>query len=99
MTPIWRFGGEPRPVDVLRVVSNHRNDPTIVSRNSSPASNHWTCSHPCLELILNKDLKRGWTAVRLTLTAIDAGHDVETFLLGEDVEGPDFRHDKVNPAA
>ena len=51
-----------------------------------------------LNLILEtSDPERVWNAFRLANTALDAGHDVETFLLGDGVEAPDLKHEKFNP--
>lgn len=38
-----------------------------------------------------------WNAFRLANTALEAGHSVETFLLGDGVEAPDLEHEKFNP--
>lgn len=37
-----------------------------------------------------------WNAFRFANAALDAGHDVETFLLGDGVEAPDLHGDGVN---
>ena len=51
-----------------------------------------------LGLILEtNDPGRVWNAFRLANTALDAGHSVETFLLGDGVEAPDLQHEKFNP--
>lgn len=51
-----------------------------------------------LGLILQtNDPERVWNAFRLANTALDAGHSVETFLLGDGVEAPDLEHEKFNP--
>lgn len=51
-----------------------------------------------LGLILEtNDPERVWNAFRLANTALDAGHSVETFLLGDGVEAPDLDHEKFNP--
>lgn len=39
-----------------------------------------------------------WNAIRLANTALDNGHTVETFLLGEGVEAPDIQTEKYNPS-
>lgn len=38
-----------------------------------------------------------WNAFRLANKALDAGHDVETFLLGDGVEAADIETEKFNP--
>lgn len=43
------------------------------------------------------DPEKVWNAFRLANTALDAGHSVETFLLGDGVEAPDLEHEKFNP--
>lgn len=51
-----------------------------------------------LGLILEtNDPERVWNGFRLATTALDAGHSVETFLLGDGVEAPDLAHEKFNP--
>lgn len=51
-----------------------------------------------LGLILDSnDPERLWNGLRLGLTALEADHDVEVFLLGEAVEAPDVQTDKYNP--
>lgn len=43
------------------------------------------------------DPERVWNAFRLANTALDEGHDVEVFLLGDGVNAPDLEHEKFNP--
>jgi len=43
------------------------------------------------------DAEKVWNAFRLANTALDAGHTVEVFLLGDGVEAPDLEHEKFNP--
>ena len=43
------------------------------------------------------DAERIWNAFRLANEALDAGHTVETFLLGDGVEAPDVETDAFNP--
>ena len=51
-----------------------------------------------LGLILETDdPERVWNAFRLANAALDAGHSVETFLLGDGVVAPDLHHEKFNP--
>jgi len=51
-----------------------------------------------LGLILEtNDPERVWNAFRLANTALDAGHSVETFLLGDGVEAPDLEPETFNP--
>lgn len=51
-----------------------------------------------LGLILEtNDPERVWNAFRLANTALDAGHTVETFLLGDGVEAPDLEPAEFNP--
>lgn len=51
-----------------------------------------------LGLILETDdPERVWNAFRLANTALDAGHSVEIFLLGDGVNAPDLKHEKFNP--
>jgi len=38
-----------------------------------------------------------WNGFRFATTALDEGHEVQTFLLGDGVEAPDLRGDHVNP--
>ncbi|MFB6133161.1 MAG: DsrE family protein [Halanaeroarchaeum sp.] len=37
-----------------------------------------------------------WNAFRLGITALEEGHDVTTFLLGDGVEAPDVESEKYN---
>lgn len=48
-------------------------------------------------ILETKDPERVWNGFRLANTALDAGHHVETFLLGNGVEAPDLDHEKFNP--
>jgi uncharacterized protein involved in oxidation of intracellular sulfur len=48
-------------------------------------------------ILETNDAERVWNAFRLANTALDAGHTVETFLLGDGVEAPDLEHEKFNP--
>lgn len=48
-------------------------------------------------ILETNDAEKVWNAFRLANTALDAGHDVETFLLGDGVEAPDLEHEKFNP--
>ena len=48
-------------------------------------------------IIETDDPERVWNAFRLANTALDAGHDVETFLLGDGVTASDLEHDSINP--
>ena len=48
-------------------------------------------------IIETNDPERVWNAFRLGNTALDAGHAVEVFLLGDGVEAPDLEHPKLNP--
>ena len=51
-----------------------------------------------LGLILETDdAERVWNAFRLATTALEAGHTVETFLLGDGVTAPDLDHPSYNP--
>lgn len=51
-----------------------------------------------LGLILEtNEPERVWNAFRLANTALETGHSVETFLLGDGVEAPDLEHEKFNP--
>ena len=43
------------------------------------------------------DPERVWNAFRLMNTALEEGHSVETFLLGDGVEASDLEHEKFNP--
>jgi len=48
-------------------------------------------------ILETNDPEKVWNGFRLANTALDAGHDVETFLLGNGVEAPDLDHEKFNP--
>ncbi len=48
-------------------------------------------------IIETNEAERVWNAFRLANTALDAGHSVETFLLGDGVEASGLDHEKVNP--
>lgn len=48
-------------------------------------------------IIETNDPEIVWNAFRLANKALDAGHDVETFLLGDGVDAPDLEHEKFNP--
>ncbi|MXR20418.1 DsrE family protein [Halobacterium bonnevillei] len=48
-------------------------------------------------ILETNDPERVWNAFRLANTALDAGHEVEVFLLGDGVEAPDLEHEKFNP--
>lgn len=48
-------------------------------------------------ILETNDPERVWNAFRLANTALDAGHDVRTFLLGDGVEAPDVETEKFNP--
>lgn len=48
-------------------------------------------------IVETNDPERVWNAFRLANTALDAGHSVETFLLGDGLEAPDLHHEKFNP--
>lgn len=48
-------------------------------------------------IIETNDPEIVWNAFRLANKALEAGHDVETFLLGDGVEAPDLEHEKFNP--
>lgn len=48
-------------------------------------------------ILETNDDERIWNAFRLAKTALDAGHTVETFLLGDGVEAPDVDSDAYNP--
>lgn len=51
-----------------------------------------------LGLILEtNDAERLWNAFRFANTALEAGHAVDTFLLGDGVEAPDVETDAFNP--
>jgi uncharacterized protein involved in oxidation of intracellular sulfur len=48
-------------------------------------------------IIQTSDAERVWNGIRLANTALDAGHSVDVFLLGEGVTAADSTHEKVNP--
>lgn len=48
-------------------------------------------------IVETNDAEIVWNAFRLANTALEAGHDVEAFLLGAGVEAPDLTHEKFNP--
>lgn len=48
-------------------------------------------------IVETADAERIWNAFRLANTALDAGHAVEVFLLGEGVEAPDVETEQFNP--
>lgn len=48
-------------------------------------------------VVETNDPERLWNGFRLANTALDAGHAVETFLLGDGVEAPDVQTDAYNP--
>lgn len=48
-------------------------------------------------IVETNDAEKIWNAFRLANTALDAGHEVETFLLGDGVEAPDVETEKFNP--
>lgn len=48
-------------------------------------------------IVETDDPGRVWNAFRFALAALDADHEVRTFLLGDGVETPDLRGDHVNP--
>ncbi|MFB6079640.1 MAG: DsrE family protein [Haloferacaceae archaeon] len=43
------------------------------------------------------DPEKVWNAFRLANAALDDGHTVETFLMGDGVEAPDLAHEEFNP--
>lgn len=47
-------------------------------------------------ILETNDPERVWNGFRLANTALDAGHAVEVFLLGDGVEAPDLEHEKFN---
>jgi len=49
-------------------------------------------------VVETNDPERIWNGFRLANTALDAGHSVEVFLLGDGVEAPDLSHEKFNPS-
>jgi uncharacterized protein involved in oxidation of intracellular sulfur len=48
-------------------------------------------------ILETNDSEKVWNAFRLANTALDAGHPVETFLLGDGVVAPELEHEKFNP--
>lgn len=48
-------------------------------------------------IVETNDPERVWNAFRLANEALGAGHEVETFLLGDGVEAPDLETEKFNP--
>lgn len=48
-------------------------------------------------IIETADSERVWNAFRLANTALDAGHTVDVFLLGDGVTVPDIDTEKFNP--
>ncbi len=51
-----------------------------------------------LGMIVQTDsAERVWNGIRLANTALAKGHTVEVFLLGNGVDAPDRRHEKINP--
>ncbi|MEF8779378.1 MAG: DsrE family protein [Haloferacaceae archaeon] len=48
-------------------------------------------------IVETNDPERVWNAFRLANTALEEGHEVETFLLGDGVEAPDLETEKFNP--
>jgi uncharacterized protein involved in oxidation of intracellular sulfur len=48
-------------------------------------------------ILETNDPERVWNAFRLANTALDAGHAVEVFLLGDGVDAPDVETDRFNP--
>lgn len=48
-------------------------------------------------IVETDDPERVWNAFRLANTALDAGHEVSVFLLGDGVEAPALDHEKFNP--
>lgn len=48
-------------------------------------------------IVETNDAEQVWNGFRLANTALDAGHTVEAFLLGDGVEAPDLAHEKFNP--
>lgn len=49
-------------------------------------------------IIETNDAEIIWNALRLANTALDEGHEVETFLLGAGVEASTVQTDKFNPS-
>lgn len=48
-------------------------------------------------VVETNDPEKVWNGFRFANTALDAGHSVEVFLLGDGVEAPDLEHEKLNP--
>lgn len=48
-------------------------------------------------IIESKDAERVWNGFRLANTALEEGHTVRAFLLGDAVEAPDIHTEKFNP--
>ena len=48
-------------------------------------------------IVESDDPERVWNGFRLANTALDEGHTVEAFLLGDGVEAPDVETEKFNP--
>lgn len=48
-------------------------------------------------IIETNDPERIWNGFRLANTALDEGHEVEAFLLGDGVEASDVETEKFNP--
>lgn len=48
-------------------------------------------------ILETNDPERVWNGFRLANTALDAGHSVAVFLLGDGVTAPDQSHQKFNP--
>lgn len=48
-------------------------------------------------VVETNEAERVWNAFRLANTALEEGHTVETFLLGDGVDAPDLEHEKFNP--
>ncbi len=48
-------------------------------------------------IVESNDPERVWNGFRLAITALEADHSVEVFLLGDGVEAPDLEAEKFNP--
>lgn len=48
-------------------------------------------------ILETNDPERVWNAFRLANTALDDGHTVDVFLLGDGVEAPDLDTEQFNP--
>ncbi|MFB6106972.1 MAG: DsrE family protein [Halobacteriaceae archaeon] len=48
-------------------------------------------------IVETNDPERVWNGFRFATAALDEGHDVEAFLLGDGVEAPDLDHEAFNP--